>query len=223
MEKKDAKTSDGAKPQPQKQEEIKEEVVEETRFFHSVQLSEGNGELLDEKEIEKSRVEIEQKLQELLKSISEETLQLSEFLMEENKMTEEICLSLKQILKKLNVSFNIPPRDIPLRRNAKKIILNEEGHLILVYEKGEVHSAFLAEYPPEIVMAVLWVIMPEMAKVIMLYRKKISTRINFFGKIKKELKGAAKAIAGNKEETSDTSEEQPMEIVKESIKTEGTS
>jgi hypothetical protein len=35
-----------------------------------VQLSEGSGELLDEKEIEKSRVEveIEQKLQELLKA-----------------------------------------------------------------------------------------------------------------------------------------------------------
>ncbi len=223
MEKKDAKTSEGVKPQPQKQEEIKEEVVEETHFFHPVQLSEGSGELLDEKEIEKSKVEIEQKLQELLKSINEETLQLSEFLMEENKMTEEICLSLKQILKKLNVSFNIPPRDIPLRRNAKKIILNEEGHLILVYEKGEVHSAFLAEYPPEIVMAVLWIIMPEMAKVIMLYRKKISTRVNFFGKIKKELKGAVKAIAGSKEATPDTSEEQPMDIVKESIKTEGTS
>jgi len=221
MEKKDVKTNENVKPQPQKQEERQEETVEETHFFHPVQLSEeSGGELLDEKEIEKSSVEIEQKLQELLKGINEETLQLSEFLMEENKMTDEICISLKQILKKLNVSFNIPPRDIPLRKKVKKVILNEEGHLILVYEKGDVHSAFLAEYPPEIVMAVLWVVMPEMAKVIMLYRKKISTRVNFFGRVKKELKGVAKAIVGSKEAAPDSSGEQTMDVVKESLKTD---
>ncbi len=220
MEKKDAKANENVKsqPQPQKQEESQEETVEETYFFHPVQLSEEKGEFLDEKEIEKSNVEIEQKLQELLKGISEETLQLSEFLMEENKMMGELCMSLKQILKKLNVSFNIPPRDIPLRKKVKKVILNEEGHLILVYEKGDVYSAFLAEYPPEIVMAVLWVVMPEMAKVVMLYRKKISARVNFFGKVKKELKSVAKAIIGSKEAASDSSGEQTMDVVKESLK-----
>lgn len=101
--------------------------------------------------------------------------------------------------------------------------MNEEGHLILVHEKGEVNSAFLAEYPPEIVMAALWVILPELAKVIMLYRKKISTRVNFFGKLKKELKGVAKAIIGGKEETATSSEEQTMDAVKESLTTENPS
>jgi len=221
MEKKDAKTGENVKPQPQKQEEGHEEAVEETYFFHPVQLSEESKEHLDGEEIEKYKIEIEQKLNELLKGINEETLQLSEFLMAENKMMDDICLSLKQILKKLNVSFNIPPRDIPLRKKVKKVILNEECHLILVYEKGEVHSAFLAEYPPEIVMAVLWVIMPEMAKVIMLYRKKIGTRANFFGRVKKELKGIVKAIVSSKEVVAETSAEQATDIVKESIKTEG--
>ena len=100
------------------------------------------------------------------------------------------------------------------------MILNEEGHLILVYEKGEVNSAFLAEYPPEIVMAVLLIVMPELAKVIMLYRKKISTRVNFFGRVKKELKSVAKAIVGGKEATSDSSREQVIDAVKESLKTD---
>lgn len=216
MEKKDVKTNENT-PQPQKKEEVQAEAVEETYFFHPVQLSEEGGETLDEQEIEKSKVEVEQKLQELLKSISEETLQLSEFLMEENKIMDEVCVSLKQILKKLNVSFNIPPQDIPLRKKAKKVILNEEGHLILVYEKGEVHSAFLAEYPPEIVMAVLLITMPEMAKVIMLYRKKISTRVSFFGRIRKELKNVAKAIVGSGQEGTSTSQEQSVDVVKEEI------
>ena len=204
-------------------QEGQNEVVEEAHFFHPVQLSEESGEILDEKEIEKSKVEIEQKLQELLKSINEETLQLSEFLMEENNLMNELCTSLKHILKKLNVSFNIPPQDMPLRKKIKKVILNEEGHLILVHEKGEVSSAFLAEYPPEVVMAVLWTIMPELAKVIMLYRKKISTRVNFFGKLKKELKSIVKAIVGTKEVSQDSGEEQTMDAVKESLTPENQS
>lgn len=205
---------------PPKEETQKEEVIEEAYFFHPVKLSDERGEILDEKEIEKSGAEIEQKLQELLKSITEETLQLSEFLMEENNLMSEVCVALKQILKKLNVSFNIPPQDVPLRKNVKKVVLNEEGHLILVHEKGEVASAFLAEYPPEIVMAVLWLIMPELAKVIMLYRKKISTRVNFFGRVKKELKGVAKAIVGGKEESATSKEEEQMDVVQQSLKTE---
>ncbi|NWF87069.1 hypothetical protein HXY32_04595 [Candidatus Bathyarchaeota archaeon] len=204
--------------QPPNQEN-QSETVEEAHFFHPVQLSERGEEILDEKEIEKSKVEIEQKLQELLKSINEETLQLSEFLMEESKLLKELCISLRHILKKLNISFNIPPQDLPLQKRIKKVILNEEGHLILVYEKGEVNSAFLAEYPPEIVMAALWIIMPELAKVVMLYRKKISTRVNFFGKVKKELKSVVKAIVG-KEGSADTDEEQMIDVVQESVKTE---
>jgi hypothetical protein len=131
----------------------------------------------------------------------------------------ELCVSLKQILKKLNVSFDIPPQNLPLSKKVKKVILNEEGHLILVYEKDEVNSAFLAEYPPEIVMAALWVIMPELAKVVMLYRKKISTRANFFGKVKKELKSVVNAIVG-KEGTTEPEDEQVMDVVKETVKSE---
>jgi len=223
MEAKNVKTKVSAEQTQTPKEEAPPEVVEETYFFHSVQLSEESEEILDEKEIEKSKAEIEQKLQEFLKSISEETLQLSEFLIEEKTLINELCVSLKHILKKLNVSFNIPPQNVPFRKKVKKVILNEEGHLILVPEKGEVNSAFLAEYPPEIVMAVLWVILPELAKVIMLYRKKISTRVNFFGKLKKELKGVVKAIVGGKEEAAVSSEEQTMDVVKESVTTENQS
>lgn len=217
-EKNPTKPKTNAEPPPK--EETQTETVEETYFFHPIKVSEEGGEILDEKEIEKSGVEIEQKLQELLKSISEETLQLSEFLIEENNLMTDLCISLKHILKKLNVSFNIPPQNVPLTKKVKKVILNDEGHLILVHEKGDVTSAYLAEYTPEIVMSVLWVIMPELAKVIMLYRKKISTRVNFFGRVKKELKGVAKAIVGGKEEATTSEYNGQIDAVKESLQSE---
>lgn len=214
MENKDVKKGEGAEPS----EPVAENSQEEAYFFHPLQFSESGEEVVEAEEIEKHRVEFEQKLQELLKSISEETLQLSEFLMEEDKLIKELCLSLKQVLKKLNVSFYIPSRELPIKAKVKKVILNEECHLILVYEKGEVHSAFLAEYSPEIVMAILLVIMPELAKAIMLYRKRISTRVNLFGRIKKELKNVVKAIVGSKEATE--MEKESMDVIKDTLKSE---
>jgi hypothetical protein len=53
----------------------------------------------------------------------------------------------------------------------------------------------------------------------MLYRKKISTRVNFFGKVKKELKSVVKAITGKE----DTDHEQVIDVVQESMKDENQS
>ncbi|MDW8040696.1 MAG: hypothetical protein RMJ03_04655 [Nitrososphaerota archaeon] len=199
---------------------VQEEATDEAYFFHPLEVSEGE-ETRNIEEIEKHKADLEQKLQELLRSISEETMQLSEFLMEEDRLIKELCNSLKQVLKKLKVSFYIPPREIPIRGKVKKVILNDECHLILVYEKGEVHSAFLAEYSPEIVMATLLVIMPELAEALMLYRKRISTRVNLFGRIKKELKNIVKAIVGSQENTE--AEKGSMDAVKNALNTGGQS
>ncbi|HVP26754.1 MAG TPA: hypothetical protein VMT26_03715 [Candidatus Bathyarchaeia archaeon] len=165
-------------------------MVEEPEVFCPLQL--------DEKEME-SKVEMEQKLQELLKTINEESLQLGKFLIDEGQLVNEVCTSLALVLKKLGISFRIPSRDIPFRRKVENAILNEEGKLTLTYENNEKHSAFLAEYPPEIVMAVLWIVIPELARAITVYRKKLDTRTNFFERVKKELKSVTKAIVEGNE------------------------
>lgn len=181
---------------------------ETTHFYQPYQVEEETVEILDEKEIEKTKVEIDTKLQELLKMISEETLQLSEFLMEEKNLASELCDLLRQILKRLKISFTIPAKILSISVKPKQVIVNEEGHLILVFEKDKVSSKRLEEYPPEIIMEVLWNILPQLGKSIELYRKKISTRVSFFEKVKKELKTLFKAFssteAENKAEVEDT-------------------
>jgi len=179
---------------PIKREKANQKETIEEPIFHPVQLSSES-----EEEVDESEIEVEQKLQQLLKDISEETLKLSELLTEENRLMNELCVSIKHIMKKLGVSFDIPPSNIRASKNIKRVILNEEGHLTFFYEKGEAHSAFLAEYPPEIVIAVLWVVMPKLAKVVITYRKKIRTRISLFRKLKNELKTIAKAVVGTKD------------------------
>lgn len=219
MENKDAATSENTRSEAT-EEKVQEEAADEAYFFHPLEVSESE-QTSSVEELEKHKADFEQKLQELLRSISEETLQLSEFLMEEDRLITELCDSLKQILKKLKVSFYIPPREIPIKGKVKKAILNNECHLILVYEKGDVHSAFLAEYSPEVVLATLLVIMPELAEALTLYRKRISTRVNIFGRIKKELKSIVKAIVGGSE-TVET-EKESMDAVKTTLNGENQS
>jgi hypothetical protein len=179
-------------------------TVEEAQFFHPVQLTTGSK--------ENPAVEVEQKLEDLLKSITEETAQLSEFLTEESKLTNELCTSLKQVLKRLNITIDIHPQTIPLDRKVRKAVLNEEGELVVTLEGGEKKKAFLAEYPPDMVMTILWVVMPELVNAMKAYRKKLGTRVGFFVGLKKELKNIARTIVeGEKEENAKPIQEQKPE------------
>lgn len=185
------------------------ENLETAQFYQTYQILEEETESLDEKEIEKIK-EIEKKLQDVLKMIEEETMQLSEFVVEEKNLTNESCSLLRGILKKLKISFKIPTRAIRLPKKPKEVILNEEGHLILVYEKGEVVSKLLEEYPPEIVMGVMWEILPELAKSIRIYREKISGRVSFFEKVKRELKNVFKIFSSSAGEESEDEYEKDL-------------
>ena len=170
-------------------------------------------EALDEKEVEKIRAEIEEKFLGSLRTINEETLQLSEFLIEDKKLAQEICKLIKQILKHLNLSFVIPARAIPLFKKTDQIILNEEGHLIFLYEKNKVNSKALEEYSPEIILMVFLNIIPKLGRSLRSYRKKVGMRVNFFEKIYRELENANRAFI--------TSNQRLDEGLKESVEEDG--
>jgi hypothetical protein len=163
-------------------------------FFYPFSLSNRSLGDLDEKEVEKAIVEIEEKFFDSLKVINEEILQLSEFLIEDKKLAQELCRLVKPILKHLNLSFTIPARAIPLFEKTDQIILNEDGHLIFVYEKNKIDSKALKEYPPEIVLLVFLNIIPKLGKVLKLYRRKVGMRVNFFEKIYRELENAKRTF-----------------------------
>ncbi len=140
--------------------------------------------------------EIDQRLQNLLKDIAEETVHLRESLAEESRLMNEICLSIGQIMRKLTISFDIPASRIPFEKKFQRIILNEEGRLILFSKKDEYTSTALAEHPPRIVMAVLWIVMPKLAEVVASYKKRVTARIGLFRRLKVELETIAKTVAG---------------------------
>jgi hypothetical protein len=165
-------------------------------------------ETTESKDKEKLMGEMEQKFEELLRIIREETLQLSEFLVEEKKLTHELYVLLKPILKQLNTSFNIPTTVIPLTERAKQIFLNAEGHLILVDEKNRVSSKALEDCPPETILNVLWVVIPAISGAIVSYRKRVSFRVSLFNRVNRELKNLYKAFVKGQEKPEEDEETQ---------------
>ena len=174
-------------------ENTAEKTLEADYSFHPLQLDQE----------EKKPNEHEQKIQEFLKALREETSELSISLAEENRLIKDICLSLTQALRKLEVTVTIPAEEMPVNKNIRKLILNQEGTLKLLDENREVQSALLSEYPPEIVMAVISVVIPQLARVAASHRKRVKTRLGFFEEVRKELKAIISAIAGKSEENPD--------------------
>jgi hypothetical protein len=173
--------------------------------------------------VDKPIGEMEQKFDDLLRVVKEETLQLSEFLIEEKRLVQELCILLKLTLRQLNASFHISPKMISVPEKVKHVILNEEGHLILIDDKGGVNSKALEDYSPEVILNVLWVVLPELSEIIVGYSKRISFRVNVFEKISREFRNLHKMFTRTREEQaiegSETSaeEETPRDGVRKSL------
>ncbi len=131
---------------------------------------------------------LNEQMQESLKVLSEETLQLSELIWQESKLAREFCALLKQVLKQLNMSFNLPVDVFQKGVKLQQVILNSQAHLILINDKNEVESKALEDYPSDVVFNLVSFIVPELGKSLSLYRQKISVRIDFFDRVNRELR-----------------------------------
>jgi len=184
-----------------KAEEKKTSVIESAEKLGFIQAAKSSKKMANnlrftysDIEIEKKRAELEQKLFDFLKVINEGTIRLNESLIEETKLSYEICRILRQILKRLKFSFTIPSEALPWLRKTRQIILNEEGLLIMVYENGDVNSKLLEDYPPSILLTVLEYVIPKLGKLVELYGEKISVRVNFFKRVYQELDNLQRAF-----------------------------
>lgn len=180
-----------------KKDDVIKVKIDDLYLSYSSSFEEASLEKVDEKEAEKIRVEIEEKTLESLRVINEETLQLSEFLIEDKNLARELCRLIKPVLKHLNRSFTIPSRTIPNSKKSDQIILNEDGHLIFADEKGKVNSKPLDEYPSEIILIVFLNIIPKLGRLLRFYRKKVGMRVNLFEKIYRELDNANRAFSNS--------------------------
>jgi len=171
------------------------EKPEESKDIEELPFIEGN-ELADE-EIK----EIEKKFSNLMRFITEDARQLSEYLVAEENAVEEICKSLEKILSELDLSVVIPERSVPNVEKSKEIILNSQCHLIVVREDGAVESKSLNKYSPETILAVVWTVIPRLREEVNAYLRKVSVRLSFLEMIREELKSIQQPFIRSGEKT----------------------
>lgn len=143
-------------------------------------------------------------MEESLKILSEETLQLSEFLWQEEKLINELCALLKLVLKQVNLSFNLPANILPLTEKTQRVMLNDEAHLILINDQNEVRSKALEDYPPQVVFNVISFVVPELGRSLTSYRKRISVRISLFDRVNQELRNLRNIFANSPKKLGDS-------------------
>ena len=157
---------------------------------------------IGDKEVSDEEIkEVETKFSNLMRVITEDARQLSEYLVAEESTIRQVCKFLEKILSELNLSVIIPEKAVPMLEKSKEIILNSECHLIVVREDGAVESKSLNKYPPETILTIIWALIPKLREEISAYLRKVSVRLNFLEIVKEELKSIQKPFVRNQEST----------------------
>ncbi|OYT47385.1 hypothetical protein B6U79_04190 [Candidatus Bathyarchaeota archaeon ex4484_231] len=171
--------------------------------------------IFQEKEIDDAKAkDMSEKFGSLLKVITEDARQLSEYLVAESSMVTQICGYLKNILSELDLSISLSHKAVPEFEKCKEIILNPECHLIAVKKDGSVESRSLKNYPPETILMVVWELMPKLREEVSLYMKRVSVRLNFLEMINEELKNIQRPFGTSQEKpVSEFQEDKVKEIL----------
>jgi hypothetical protein len=95
---------------------------------------------------------------------------------------------LRDSLRQLDISIEISSKALPFIQNAERIILNTKGHLIIFSKDKKIDSMTLEDYPPEVVLMVVWNIIPKLKLLISEYTDKVKQRVEYFDRISRDLR-----------------------------------
>ena len=165
-------------------------------------------------EIDRER--IERRFFDELKSLSEEAMQLAEFLSEDKRLCHELCSLLRDSLGRLDMTIELPVKAFPFLEKAERVMLNPRCHLIVVHQDGGIDSKALEGYPPEVVLMVVWNVVPKLRVLLGEYKEKVKRRVEYFDRISRDLKSLQGAFGLPHEE------EIPVEGLYQAEKTDAT-
>jgi hypothetical protein len=137
-----------------------------------------------------------------IKSLQEESQQISELFEMERSYSTEVSNQLKQIIMPLNASYHIKPESIS--KNDSSItdaVLTPQGVVCVFYNSGNVVSRPLESIMSEVLIRVLSEVIPEAKALMNERRQKLSGRVMTLEKLSKEMRkvptGAARPKAAS--------------------------
>ena len=148
-----------------------------------------------------------------IKSLQEETQQISELLEMERSYSYEVTTQLKQIIVPLNASYHVKPDSVSKTDSSiSDVVLTPQGVVCVFYSTGTVVSRPLESITSEVLIRILAEVVPEVKVLMNERRQKLSGRVMTLEKLSKEMKkvptegsGARQSATVSAEQTSQPS------------------
>lgn len=124
-----------------------------------------------------------------IKSLAEESLQISELTEMEKTYATEVIGQLKQLIEPLNNTFHIKPTSLSKSDNSiQDVVLTPQGIICVMHSHGTINSRPLETFSTEILMRILSEVIPEAKKILVERRQKITGRVGSLEKIAREFR-----------------------------------
>ena len=135
-----------------------------------------------------------------IKSLQEESQQISELVEMERSYSAEVTIQLKQIIMPLNASYHIKPDSVSRSDSSiSDVILTPQGVVCVFYSSGNVVSRPLESITSEVLIKILSEVIPEAKRLTNERRQKLSGRVMTLEKLSKEMRKIPNANARSRQ------------------------
>lgn len=144
--------------------------------------------------IEDSKVKLQGSVNESdvtnsIRSLQEESQQISELVEMERSYATEVAAQLKQIIMPLNASYHIKPESISKSDSSiSDVVLTPQGLVCVFYNSGNVVSRPLESITSEVLIRILSEVIPDAKALMNEKRQKLSGRVMTLEKLSKEMR-----------------------------------
>ena len=124
-----------------------------------------------------------------IRSLQEESQQISELIEMERSYATEVASQLKQIIMPLNASYHIRPESISKSDSSiSDVVLTPQGLVCVFYNSGNVVSRPLESITSEVLIRILAEVIPDAKSLMNERRQKLSGRVMTLEKLSKEMR-----------------------------------
>jgi hypothetical protein len=124
-----------------------------------------------------------------IKSLAEESLQISELSEMEKTYSTEVIGQLKQLIEPLNNTFHIKPTSLSKSDSSiQDVVLTPQGIVCVMHSHGTINSRPLETFSTEILLRILSEVIPEAKRILVEKRQKITGRVGSLEKIAREFR-----------------------------------
>jgi len=124
-----------------------------------------------------------------IKSLQEESQQISELAEMEKTYSLEVSNQLKQLIMPLNASYHIKPQSVSKNDSSiSDAVLTPQGVVCVFYSSGTVVSRPLESIASEVLIKILSEVIPDVKALMYERRQKLSGRVMTLEKLSKEMR-----------------------------------